>query len=54
MHIVQIKQEGQLQMKVGAELNLHNTEIDHYRFLSRRTSFILKVVQGVYCSLCPK
>ena len=33
-------------MNVEAELNLHNTEIDHCRFLCSGRSLILKVVQG--------
>ena len=38
-------------MKVEAELNLHNTAIDHCQFLCSGRSLKLKVVQGdtVHC-----
>ena len=53
VHIAQMKQEEQLQMKVEAELNLCNSAIliDHYRFLHSRPSLILNIVQGdtVHC-----
>ena len=54
IHIVYVKQVTELQMKVEAELNLHNTAIiiDHCQFLCSGRSLKLKVfIQGdtVHC-----